>query len=146
MAMRMGGRFVVATAIGTTLVVAAASAAGQQRPPAPPTSLLSPSLSGLDNFLLYCAPCHGRDGKGGGPVAAALKTTPADLTRISFRSKGTFPRDRVRLFVTNGAEVAAHGSNTMPVWGPTFRALGATDKLACIRIANVITYLESIQQ
>jgi hypothetical protein len=32
------------------------------------------------------------------------------------------------------------------VWGPTFRALGASDKLADIRIANVITYLESIQQ
>jgi hypothetical protein len=79
-------------------------------------------------------------------VAAALKTPPADLTRISFRSKGTFPRDRVRLFVTHGAEVAAHGSNAMPVWGPTFRALGSTDTLADIRIANVITYLESIQR
>jgi hypothetical protein len=79
-------------------------------------------------------------------VAAALKTAPADLTRISRRNNGVFPADRVRTFVTNGAEVAAHGSSAMPVWGPTFRALDSSDKLVAIRIANVISYLESIQQ
>jgi mono/diheme cytochrome c family protein len=124
----------------------AAAAAGQQTPVAPPSSLLTPSLAGIDNFVLYCAPCHGRDGRGGGPVASALKTPPADLTRISIRNKGVFPADRVRRFVTNGAEVPAHGSSAMPVWGPTFRSLDSSDKLVEIRIANVVAYLESIQQ
>jgi mono/diheme cytochrome c family protein len=143
MAIRIGWTF--AAAAIAILAAAAPSAAGQ-RQAAPQTSLLTPSLSGMDNFLRYCAPCHGRDGKGGGPVAPALKTAPADLTRISIRNGGVFPADRVRRFVTNGAEVAAHGSSEMPVWGPTFRSLESSDKLVAIRIANVVTYLESIQQ
>jgi mono/diheme cytochrome c family protein len=143
MAIRIGWTF--AAAAIAILAAAAPSAAGQ-RQAAPQTSLLTPSLSGMDNFLRYCAPCHGRDGKGGGPVGAALKTAPADLTRISIRNDGVFPADRVRRFVTNGAEVPAHGSSEMPVWGPTFRSLESSDKLVNIRIANVVTYLESIQQ
>ena len=144
MAIRTGWTFAAAMAIAIS--TAAASSAAGQRQAAPQTSLLTPSLSGMDNFLRYCGPCHGRDGKGGGPVAAALRTAPADLTRISIRNGGVFPADRVRRFVTNGAEVSAHGSSEMPVWGPTFRSLESSDKLVDIRIANVVTYLESIQQ
>ena len=145
MAIRVGWRFVAAAWIAT-LAAAVPAAAGQQRQAAPQMSLLTPSLSGMDNFLRYCAPCHGRDGKGGGPVAAALKTPPADLTEISMRNRGVFPADRVRRFVTNGDAVPAHGSSDMPVWGPTFRSLESSDRLVGIRIANVVTYLESIQQ
>ena len=32
------------------------------------------SVAGKDLFEFYCASCHGRDGKGNGPVAPALKT------------------------------------------------------------------------
>jgi mono/diheme cytochrome c family protein len=135
-----------AVVVIAALAAVAIRAAGQQATAFPPSSLLTPSLSGADNFALYCAPCHGRDGRGNGPVAAALKTPPADLTRISTRNNGVFPADRVRRFVTNGADVPAHGSSAMPVWGPTFRALDSSDKLVAIRIANVISYLESIQQ
>jgi len=146
MATRDARRGVTAAVVVAALAAVAIQAAGQQTTAFPPSSLLTPSLSGVDNFALYCAPCHGRDGKGSGPVAAALKTPPADLTRISTRNNGVFPADRVRRFVTNGAEVPAHGTSTMPVWGPTFRALDSSDKLVAIRIANVISYLESIQQ
>ena len=38
---------------------------------------------GKDLFLRRCASCHGEDGKGNGPAAAALKTPSADLTQIS---------------------------------------------------------------
>jgi hypothetical protein len=34
----------------------------------------------------------------------------------------------------------------MPVWGPTFRAFDSSDKAVSLRIANLVTYLESIQQ
>jgi mono/diheme cytochrome c family protein len=146
MAIRIRARLVSAAATIAVLGSVAAAAAGQQTPAAPPSSLLTPSLSGIDNYVLYCAPCHGRDGKGGGPVAAALKTPPADLTRISIRHRGVFPADRVRRFVTNGADVPAHGSSAMPVWGATFRSLDSSDTLVEIRIANLVAYLESIQQ
>jgi mono/diheme cytochrome c family protein len=53
------------------------------------------SLAGRDLFEFYCASCHGRDGKGRGHVAAALKTPPADLTLLSQRNGGNFPAARV---------------------------------------------------
>src|ERR1051326_4345843 len=93
-----------------------------------PFSLLSPSLYGVDNFRSYCSPCHGRNAKGGGPVAPALKRAPSDLTTLARRNHGVFPRAEVRDFITNGsANIPEHGSSAMPVWGPTFRALAASD-------------------
>jgi len=146
MGTRIHRRLVTAAAIAA-LVTSAAANAGQRKPePAPSTSFLTPSVSGRDNFLRYCAPCHGRDARGNGPVAAALRTMPADLTKISMRNNGVYPADRVRRFITNGAEVLAHGPSDMPVWGPTFRSLETSDKLVEIRIANLVAYLESIQQ
>src|SRR5215471_18318518 len=38
------------------------------------------SADGPGMFQSYCAPCHGKSGKGDGPASAALKTKPADLT------------------------------------------------------------------
>jgi mono/diheme cytochrome c family protein len=109
-------------------------------------SLLPPSMEGRDIFQFYCASCHGRDGTGNGPVASALKTKPADLTRLAMRNDGTFPRMEVEAFVTNGKpDMPAHGSRDMPVWGPTFRSLEPSDRDVKMRIANVVEYLESIQ-
>jgi len=128
------------------LVTATAAAAGQHSTADKPPSLLTPSLAGRDNFNSYCSPCHGRDGTGGGPVAVALKTRPADLTRLAQRAGGTFPAARVVAFVTSGGtSIAAHGSSDMPVWGPTFMALEPSDKLVKIRIENVVRYVESLQ-
>jgi mono/diheme cytochrome c family protein len=105
------------------------------------------SLYGLDVFRFYCAPCHGRDGKGGGPVAVALKSVPPDLTEISRRNGGIFPKARVEDFVTNGgvALSPAHGTAEMPVWGPTFRSLDQSDTRVKVRIANIVEYVEWIQ-
>jgi mono/diheme cytochrome c family protein len=133
---------------GLVAVGAATAIAASQRKPADKVpSLLRPSLAGNDNFSSYCVPCHGRDGRGDGPVASALTTPPADLTKLAQRNSGVFPSARVREFVTHGKpDIVAHGTSAMPIWGPTFRSLEASDKLVSIRIANIVTYLESIQQ
>jgi mono/diheme cytochrome c family protein len=98
-------------------------------------------------FEFYCASCHGRDATGHGPVAAALKRPPPDLTQLARNDGGVFPRERVQAFVTNdgGLLAAAHGTREMPVWGPIFRGLDPSDTLATVRIANVVRYIESIQ-
>lgn len=121
---------------------ALAQTTGRQNPP-----LVIRSLTGRDLFAFYCATCHGRDGTGNGPVANALKVPPPDLTLLARRSGGAFPRQRVESFVTNDgdARTTSHGTAEMPVWGPVFRGLDPSDTLAKIRIANVVTYLESIQ-
>jgi hypothetical protein len=146
---RPAGSALVSAAAMTLCAVAAVAGYGaaQHSTADRPFSLLSPSLYGVDNFHDYCAPCHGRDGRGGGPVAAALSPRPSDLTTLAKRSKGVFPRARVRDFITNGSpDVPAHGSSMMPVWGPTFRALDSSDRSVATRIANIVEYLATIQQ
>jgi len=126
---------------------ATAMAGGQRTTDTRIPSLLRPSLAGSDNFNAYCAPCHGRTGTGDGPVAPALTTRPADLTTLAIRNDGVFPSRSVREFVTHGnPAIAAHGSSDMPIWGPTFRSLEPSDTLVATRIANIVAYLESIQQ
>jgi mono/diheme cytochrome c family protein len=124
-----------------TMIVAAQHSTADR-----PVSWLASSLDGRDNFSWYCSPCHGPNGTGDGPVAAALKTKPADLTTLARHAGGTYPSKRVERFVTSGGvRLAAHGSSEMPVWGPTFLALEPSDTLVKTRIANVVRYIESIQ-
>jgi mono/diheme cytochrome c family protein len=59
--------------------------------PAPATN----PASGKEMFKTYCASCHGANGKGDGPAASALKTTPADLTMLAKNNGGKFPADKV---------------------------------------------------
>jgi len=120
---------------------AAGQASVRQTKPA-----LADSLAGRDSYELYCASCHGPAGRGDGPVAPALRTHPADLTVLSQRNNGAFPRDRVRAFVTGtGRTLAAHGTTEMPIWGPMFRAF-ESDARVRERIENLLTHLESMQQ
>lgn len=115
---------------------------GPQKPP-----LVIASMYGRDLFEFYCAPCHGRDGKGSGPVVPALRTRPSDLTTIARRNGGTFPKARVESFVTGVADrlTPAHGSKEMPVWGPVFRGLDPRDTANKVRISNIVSYIETIQ-
>jgi mono/diheme cytochrome c family protein len=106
---------------------------------------LATSVAGRDSFDAYCAPCHGTRGSGDGPVAAALKSRPADLTALARRNNGTYPRERVLAFVTGtGRTLAAHGTTEMPIWGPTFRMF-ESDAVARQRMQNMVNYIESIQ-
>lgn len=113
--------------------------------PQQPPSILIDSLAGRDSFELYCASCHGSGGRGDGLVARELRTRPTDLTVLARRNGGAFPRAAVRGFIT-GTErtLAAHGTTEMPIWGPLFRAF-ESDARARERIANLVSYIESIQ-
>ena len=109
--------------------------------------LVQPSMSGRDIFRYYCASCHGTDGRGNGPVAAQLKTRPADLTKLAATNRGQFPLDRVQALVTQGRPgTPTHGTSDMPVWGPIFQSLDPLDKVARERIDNVLAYIMSIQK
>lgn len=104
-------------------------------------------MEGEELFRTFCASCHGADARGQGPAALALKRPPADLTTISRRNKGVFPRERLVRYVADGdASTPAHGSKDMPVWGPNLTALApGSFKPVNERIANIVSYLESIQ-
>jgi mono/diheme cytochrome c family protein len=89
---------VIAVAIIGILLLAfgAKSAGDPARQGAGSQVPLIPSLQGPDLFRSYCAPCHGGDGKGYGPVAPALNSKPPDLTTISKGRGGVFPEKWVR--------------------------------------------------
>jgi len=110
-----------------------------------PIQQTSPA-SGREMFKTYCAACHGKDAKGGGPAAAELKTPPPDLTTLTTRHDGKFPADYVSNVLRNGAKAPAHGSSDMPVWGPLFATVSGRDPAVVnMRIANLVRYLESLQ-
>jgi mono/diheme cytochrome c family protein len=104
------------------------------------------SVKGPDLFRHHCAPCHGEDGKGGGPMAAALKAKVPDLTMLAKRNKGKFPTERVRKVIVGEEALASHGSREMPVWGPIFHQVEWDQDLGNVRVENLVKHLESIQQ
>ena len=119
--------------------------AGQKTGPGTPP-LATDSMYGPDLYRHYCATCHGRDARGKGPVAAALKETPPDLTVLAESKNGIFPAREVEAIIRGGGAVDAHGSSDMPVWGPIFYALDPSDARVKTRIDALVTYIASIQQ
>lgn len=110
--------------------------------PIKPTS----SVSGADMFKQYCAVCHGTDGKGNGPAAAALKVPPSDLTTLAKENKGKFPDAHVAAILHGSGSVTAHGSTDMPVWGPLFKSLNRGNPMEeQQRVSNLTRYLETMQ-
>jgi len=105
----------------------------------------SSPASGKEMFVEYCAVCHGKDGKGSGPAASALKKAPADLTTLTSRNNGKFPEARVAEYIHGDSEVSAHGSREMPIWGDLFRQLDREPGVAQMRLSNLETYLKSLQ-
>ncbi|MCL4831181.1 MAG: c-type cytochrome [Caldilineaceae bacterium] len=65
--------------------------------------------AGAATYTQYCAVCHGNEGKGDGPGAAALNPKPADFSaeHVQVLSDGG-----LFWFITNGVPNSA-----MPPWG-----------------------------
>jgi len=127
-------------------LILADSLAQKQEKKLPEETALIQSLNGEALFQAYCASCHGTDAKGGGPTASSLKTKPLDLTRITQRNVGQFPSDRIQQIIAGSDSIPAHGSRTMPVWGPIFGQIAWDQDLGRVRIHNLAKYLESLQQ
>jgi mono/diheme cytochrome c family protein len=137
-------RFLAALALAGAFVCA-----GQESQPtvkhttAPATS----PASGKEMFQSYCASCHGKDAKGDGPAASALKQAPANLTTLAKQNGGKYPADKVTSILRGQTKLVAHGDQDMPIWGPVFWKMsqGHEEQLH-MRIANLNRYLESIQE
>jgi mono/diheme cytochrome c family protein len=108
---------------------------------------------GRGDFMNYCAACHGVGGKGDGTVAEFLTISAADLTQMSLRNGGIFPRQRAIEVIDGRAQVSVHGERDMPVWGDWFKFEAdsdgsgtKTEKVVRERITALVDYLESLQQ
>lgn len=133
----------VTLVVASMMVVAAQEAKTQVKHEAAPST--SPA-SGKEMFVSYCASCHGKDAKGDGPAAAALKSLPADLTTLAKRNGGKYPSDKVTSILRGQTNLAPHGDQEMPVWGPVFWHMSqGHEEQVQQRIANLNKYIESLQ-
>ncbi len=103
--------------------------------------------AGRSTFSQFCAPCHGIDGKGHGPVTPILTTPPGDLTQVNRRNNGAFPLATFEAVLTRATrpQTPAHRSELLS-WGPLFASIDSSKTLARARVANLLAYIESIQQ
>jgi len=104
------------------------------------------SSSGQEMFASYCAVCHGKDGKGNGPAASALKTPPTDLTTLAQKNGGKYPASHVAAVLRGQAITPSHGSQDMPIWGPLFSSISqGHDAQVQQRVTNLVAYIENQQ-
>ncbi len=102
--------------------------------------------TGAREFAIQCAACHGKDGRGDGPIHDALSRRPSDLTLLSRNNGGAFPETVVYQIIDGRRPVDFHGTRDMPVWGRRFDLAGDSEPAIEARIDRLIQYLESIQQ
>ena len=144
---RMAGS--LAIACGLAIGVAAQTPSAQTQIPKVKSVRSVPitSVEGHDNYVAYCAVCHGVDGTGNGPAAPAMKVPVPDLTTIAKRSGGKFDATGVEYIIRGTGKTTAtpaHGVEDMPIWGDAFRN---EDKgINVLRIRNLARYLQSIQK
>ncbi len=131
-----GGMFIVVQLLSAQI----------QKAQAPETIHLIESIQGPALYTAYCSVCHGKDGKGGGPMAKSLKVAPSDLTHISTRSKGAFPMVRMQRIISGEEPLpSGHGTRAMPVWGPIFSQIAWDQDLGRVRVFNLAKYIEGMQ-
>jgi len=109
-------------------------------------------------YLSSCAPCHGRDASGKGPLSNQLKVVPTDLTRLAKKNGGVFPTSAVYEKIDGRQEVKSHGTREMPIWGYRYQPLpiGADETtnrnlldpepIIRARILALVDYLNRVQK
>lgn len=106
----------------------------------------TPSNDGKNMFDNYCAVCHGKDAKGTGPAAPALKTSPTDLTALAKENSGKYPAQHVAAVIRGQATTPSHGSQDMPIWGPLFSSISqGHESQVQQRITNLVDYVGTLQ-
>jgi mono/diheme cytochrome c family protein len=136
-------RAVVAAAVtvGIVVTLAATASTAQVKPPR------QDYTSGAYLYRTFCASCHGQAGRGDGVVADVLRQRPPDLTRISLRYGGSFPRAGIFAAIDGRRVVRGHGSTDMPIWGDVLKVTeGNDDAIVKKRIDALVSHLEALQE
>jgi mono/diheme cytochrome c family protein len=141
-------KFISLAAILLAISVFSAAQDKEQTKPAIKHVPITPAsaTSGKEMFNSYCAVCHGKTGTGDGPAASALKTAPTNLTTLAKKSDGKYPAAHVAAVIRGQANLPAHGTQDMPVWGPLFSSISqGHESQVQQRIANLVEYIETLQ-
>jgi mono/diheme cytochrome c family protein len=115
-----------------------------------PQAKPSPSSgrAGSRIYRVYCAVCHGKKGKGDGPLAEGLRSSPPDLTLIAKGNGGEFPAEKIARIVDGRKPLEGHGGADMPVWGDVFKKTGSgsDEEEVKQKIQSVVAFLERLQE
>lgn len=143
------GAALATTVFATLLLIApmAATPAAAQGPPAAPQSDMRQRVTGGEIFRTYCATCHGRAGRGDGPLADSMRRRPADLAEIAKRNGGEYPSDVVYRTIDGKEPVRGHGGPDMPVWGDAFARSHDGGDAATVkeRIDSLVEFIRTLQ-
>lgn len=120
-------RTLILTAAVLAIILPSASSAGD-------------SEAGKTSYLANCASCHGPEGAGDGPVAAALNPKPRNFSDADFKydtdGDGTSGTDTdLANIIKNGA--AAYGGNVM---------MAPLPHLSDDEVANIIAYVRTLKK
>ncbi|HSE91027.1 MAG TPA: cytochrome c [Candidatus Binatia bacterium] len=106
--------------------------------------------SGQQVYMQYCASCHGKEGRGNGPVSPYLKIKVPDLTVLQKNNKGIYPMGKIMSAIDGSRIVRAHGDREMPVWGEIFRkeaeAAKYTELTSLLKTKMIAEYLATLQR
>lgn len=105
---------------------------------------------GAEVYDSLCAACHGSSGRGDGALAGDLPMAPADLTGLTARNGGAFPRDAV-IAQVYGYPGRYH-TRIMPDFGPLFTGTHVTvttadgERVDTPRaLVDLVAYIETLQ-
>lgn len=109
------------------------------------------SGSGRAIYNEKCAMCHGRDGRGDGPLATTLSKPPADLTRIAARRDGVWPMPEVMSIIDGYSKRYLPGED-MPIYDDfvegrlvTFDTGNGITRKTPASLLAIARYLETLQ-
>ena len=143
----MKSKLIKALVVGAYVVGGATMANAQQSGPAEKIVDL-----GKSEYAAHCAVCHGSTGKGDGYFSGYLAKPIANLTTLSKANGGVFPFARVYETIDGLAEIQAHGTRDMPIWGRDFRSMSSNlspyyneEALARVKILALTEYVFRLQ-
>lgn len=90
----------------------------------------SDPTKGHEVYELYCATCHGNEGRGDGELAARLDPRPRNLADQAYMER--LSDEYLREFITRGGS-NMHKSPMMPSWAPVLRAEDVRNVVVYIR-------------
>ncbi len=115
--------------LGAVMFVMTQASGGQKSDPTSAAAWSAGNASGAGNFMSYCMPCHGAEGKGDGMLAEDLDAKPRDLSDAEFLSSK--PDKHLFKVIKEGGAAVGLTENMTPFMG----------QLSDEEIDNVIVYL-----